>query len=66
MSVWTEAAPTEPGWYWWRDGKKSEIFWVTKFSKTIEAYVDGEFYKTERLGGEWWPGPIPLPVEDTK
>jgi len=64
MSEWTTEIPKEAGWYWWKGNDTLEILYVTKFEKGLHAYVDGDFYRIERLGGEWWPEPIEPPKEN--
>ena len=66
--TWTREAPTEPGWYWWRDEDRTPFA-----TEVISDWQDGEIkveisnnrwdYISALDHGEWWPVPIQPPEE---
>ena len=67
-SQWTKEAPTEPGWYWWRDEDQTP-----NVVDVIEDRFDYDLKVEQEPGmwrciscldhGEWWPDPIEPPSD---
>jgi hypothetical protein len=63
--MWSKTAPTEPGWYWYRDGARFECVEVERCQGTGELFAfpghPEREYMVDMFPGEWWPVPIPRP-----
>ena len=64
--IWTPAAPTEDGWYWYRcDNLTSRIVYVAA-NQIVVMDMGGDWetlHDFSANSGSNWAGPIPLPLE---
>jgi hypothetical protein len=60
---WTEQAPTQDGYYWWRQapGWEGSIVWVRQGA--VYWFNCRGADDANGMGGQWW-GPIPQPGGD--
>ncbi len=57
---WTTDKPTEPGWYWVRDGQQIEMVDLELDSGTLVVYaVDDDHHTVDEYSH--WFGPLPQP-----
>lgn len=64
--VWSGAAPTVEGWYWWREepGPSADVVCVSKANGEVDLWVFSDSEVPRRLAdmsGQWC-GPIPKPT----
>ena len=64
--IWTTTKPDQPGWYWWRcapdaQPKCDEVRFIAGLG--LSWYGGRVWLKIAIKGGEWWPEPIPEPIE---
>ena len=63
--AWRKDKPTEPGWYFWRHGKRETVYEVYEaMDNHLWAMLPNNRMAVDAIHGEW-AGPIPQPL-DTK
>jgi len=57
--MWLSIMPTEPGWYWWRGGTKSDplVVRIYYFSDGTMS-TNGAGINYYKMAGNEWQGPI--------
>jgi len=68
MISWTEAVPTESGWYWWREDKDNRANCVEVGPEScpleeLSVFLRNRCRSLDNWGGEWWPERIKEPVQ---
>ena len=63
---WTKEAPTEPGWYWFRDIREPDAVLLCRDvgpdgKLFCKFHVRGMGIMVDQMDGEWWPKKIELP-----
>ena len=57
--VWSDAKPTVPGWYWWKN--EDDNFYIVWYSDDV-FNVSGRVHGAKNISGQF-AGPIPEPEE---
>jgi hypothetical protein len=61
---WTDAKPTEPGWYWMRiESGYDNCGWLPRIVHVERDGRSGQLTEVSRSGRWQWAGPIPEPRE---
>lgn len=63
MSTWTDDLPTSPGWYWFRDQKRSAKCVLIDVNSMGVLFRDGRLPMDAKSWKGQWCGPIPEPKE---
>jgi hypothetical protein len=65
---WSTTPPTEPGYYWHRNGYSSRVGELSVLLLRIHRNKPSVFFPLQRywvpvsmIGGEWWPERIKCP-----
>lgn len=59
---WSNAPPTQPGWYWWRGSRSIQVIFVSQAHLDLLEHCPVLYGSTAATGCQW-AGPIPEPEE---
>jgi hypothetical protein len=55
---WTSVAPTDPGWYWHRDGLRGAMMLRLDEHGVINSPAEFDDIRAADLVGDWWSARI--------